>query len=153
MTKWLMTLGAALLAVALVVPAAAQDQGNKGAEKKPGAAAKKGAKGAKGGGKMKAVMAKLNLTADQKSKIDLILKESREETKKLRASNATPEEKKAKGRELRKQSTDKIMAVLTPEQQKLAKEEMKKNAADAKGKAKAKKAASKGAAKGEKTKL
>ena len=144
MKKWIITLAAAALTVALAMPASAQkSEAGATTAKKPGAAAGAKGQGKKGGGKMRALLAKLNLTAEQKTKIQDIQKASREETKKLREGGQPSPENKTKLKELRKQTTDKIMAVLTPEQQKTLKEEMKKAApaSAAKGKKKGKKAA------------
>lgn len=120
MKRWLTTLAAGLLAAGLATAALAQDAKKPGAPPaKPGAAQKGKGEGRK---RMQELMAKLNLTPEQKTKVTDILKASREEGKKIRSGSGTPEEKKSKMHELQQGTREKWMAVLTPEQQKQAKE-------------------------------
>lgn len=64
----------------------------------------------------------LNLTAEQKEKVQAIFQDQMKQMEAIRQSNATEEEKRAKAEELRTQTQTQILAVLTPEQQKKAKE-------------------------------
>lgn len=147
MKKWMISLAAAVLAVGVVFPAAAQNTGAAGAAQKPaaGAAAKKANR--QRGGRMGAALAKLNLTADQKTKIQAIQQDARVEGRKLKQSGVTGEALKAKRREMGKKNIERIMAVLTADQQKALKAEMAKGrgAGKAAGKGKAAKTAKKAA--------
>ncbi|MBI5382103.1 MAG: hypothetical protein HZA31_09410 [Opitutae bacterium] len=59
----------------------------------------------------------LDLTADQKAKVDAIIQDSEKANVELRKDKSvSKEDKKAKGRELKKALMEKITAVLTPEQ-------------------------------------
>jgi periplasmic protein CpxP/Spy len=63
-------------------------------------------------------MARLNLTPDQKSKIQPIMQSSRQQIQAVRAdSSLTPEQKQAKVREIHQNAMSQVNAVLTPEQQ------------------------------------
>jgi len=65
----------------------------------------------------------LNLTADQQTRIDAIRKQTAEAMKSLHSDTTlSDDQRRAKGRELRKTTDQDIMAVLTPEQQAKAKE-------------------------------
>jgi biopolymer transport protein ExbB/TolQ len=80
--------------------------------------------------KIRAILAELSLTDEQKTKIDPILADAESKLTELRdnAKAGTDEEKKAareKGREIMKETVTKIMAELTEDQQKLAREKMK----------------------------
>ena len=59
----------------------------------------------------------LNLTDDQKPKVQAIVKDSREKLKAVREdSSLTPEEKKAKVKEIQQDQATQLKAVLTPDQ-------------------------------------
>ena len=78
------------------------------------------------GAKLKAVFEQLNLTPEQKTKIEAIEKTAADAVKAVKADTAlTDEQKQTKIRELRKQANKDIMAVLTPEQQQKFKDLMK----------------------------
>lgn len=62
---------------------------------------------------------RLNLTADQQAKIKPILEDSRSQMMKIRQDDSlSPEDKRAKGRELREATNRKIREVLTDDQKK-----------------------------------
>lgn len=107
---------AAMLAGAVLSPASAFQGQPKG-------------KGNAGGMKrMQAMMEGLNLTADQKKKIEGIVDEAKAEMKKIRDENkGDAKAARPKMRELNQGMMKKINAVLTPEQQAKLKEEMAKN--------------------------
>jgi Spy/CpxP family protein refolding chaperone len=63
-------------------------------------------------------LAHLNLTPEQKSKIQPIMQSSRQQIQAVRAdSSLTPEQKQAKVREIHQNAMSQVNAVLTPEQQ------------------------------------
>jgi Spy/CpxP family protein refolding chaperone len=67
--------------------------------------------------------ARLNLTSDQKSKIQPLLQAQRQQVEAVRLdSSLTPEQKRAKVREIRQGTKSQIDALLTPEQQQQLKE-------------------------------
>ncbi len=70
-----------------------------------------GSRGGQRGDQLKEMAEKLNLTADQKTKLQEAFKTQREAMKDL-----TPEERRAKMQENRKATDAKIKAILTPEQ-------------------------------------
>ena len=129
MKSWITKLAAAVLGLSLAAAVCAAPEA--GAPKKPG---QKGAKGQNAGGphRLQAALAKLNLTTDQKTRIDKLIADSRAENKKLRTAAGTPEEKKAKRREAGKAFRQKLNAILTPAQQAQLKEAMPKRPAGAK---------------------
>lgn len=127
MKQWMTTLAAAILTLSVAMPLAAQNEAKPG--EKPAAKGAKGAAKGKRHGRFAAALGKLNLTADQKSKIDAIVKDQRAEAKSLKGSGAAPDELKKKRRDLNKQTMGKILAVLTPDQQQQFKDELKKGRA------------------------
>jgi periplasmic protein CpxP/Spy len=56
----------------------------------------------------------LKLTAEQKTKVEAVLKEQGEKMRGMK--DATPEERRAKGKALREETTKKMKEILTPEQ-------------------------------------
>jgi len=75
------------------------------------------------GMRMKGLAKKLNLTDAQKAQIKSIMKEQRPKVRAIRQDNSlTPEQKKAKLQALRKETQEKIAAILTPEQKEKMKE-------------------------------
>lgn len=75
-------------------------------------------RGGMGPGGGMGAMARLNLTPDQKSKIQPIMQSSRQQVQAVRAdSSLTPEQKQAKVREIHQNAMSQAKAVLTPEQQ------------------------------------
>ncbi|MBZ5568471.1 MAG: hypothetical protein LAN64_11540 [Acidobacteriia bacterium] len=67
--------------------------------------------------------ARLNLTSDQRSKIEPLLQSQRQQVQAVRLdSSLTPEQKQAKVRDIRQSTKSQIDAVLTPEQQQQRKE-------------------------------
>lgn len=137
MKRWINVLAASLIALSVSVPAFAAPAAPAGQAQaaKPG----KG-KGRAGGGfkRLDDALAKLNLTAEQKPKVDAAVKTAKDEAKKVREGAGTPEEKRPKMREIQKNLREKLQAILTPEQQKQFKEATarKKDAAGAAGAAK-----------------
>ena len=72
---------------------------------------------------LKKMAKELNLTADQKSKIEAIHQQTHEALKALHDDTTLNEEQKhAKAKELRKSMEEQVHAILTPEQQAKAKE-------------------------------
>jgi Spy/CpxP family protein refolding chaperone len=60
---------------------------------------------------------KLGLTGDTKTQFDAIIKDQQDQMKALRADDSlSPDDKKAKSKEIRSATNDKIKALLTPEQ-------------------------------------
>ena len=129
MNRWITQLAAVAVGLSLTTAAYAAPEAG-AAPKKPG---QKGAKGQKAGGgkRMEMALAKLNLTPDQKTKIDKLIADSKAEGKKLRTAEGTPEEKKAKRREAGKAFRQKLNAILTPAQQAQLKEARPKRPATA----------------------
>jgi Spy/CpxP family protein refolding chaperone len=71
----------------------------------------------------------LNLTADQQAKLKPLFEDLQKQMQALQADEKmTPEARRAKAGEIRKAHTEKVDAILTPEQ-KAKREEMRKNAA------------------------
>lgn len=133
MKRWITALAAGVLALSVFAPTAAQ-----AAEQAP-----KPARGQRAGGgkRLQAALAKLNLTAEQKPKVDAAVKATSEEMKKIRQGAGTPQEKRPKLREAQKGLITKLQSILTPEQQNQLKAEMgaKKGAKGANGTKPAKK--------------
>ena len=76
----------------------------------------------------KRMVKELNLTADQQIQAEAIHKQAAEEMKALRNdASLNEDQKRAKGRDLRKSTEDQIRAILTPEQQAKAKEMREKH--------------------------
>lgn len=132
MKRWINVLAVSLIALSVSAPAAQAGQAQAGAARK--------GKGRAGGGfkRIEDALAKLNLTAEQKPKVDAAIKAAKDEAKKVREGAGTPEEKRPKMREVQKTLREKLQTILTPEQQKQLKEATarKKNAAGAAGSAK-----------------
>jgi Spy/CpxP family protein refolding chaperone len=120
MKRWMSALLLSALCVTLTVPALAQ--GTTAPEK---GKAKAGARGNRGN-RMQALMAKLNLTAEQKTKLKAAQDANRAEVQKIRQAPGTREEKRPQMREARKAFMQKVNSILTAEQQKQLKEEMAK---------------------------
>jgi len=138
MKRWINVLAISLIALSVSVPAFAAEAAAPAGQAQ---AAKPGkGKGRAGGGfkRMDDALAKLNLTAEQKPKVDAAIKAAKDEAKKIRDSGGTPEEKRPKMREVQKSLREKLQAILTPEQQKQFKEATarKKDGAGAAGAAK-----------------
>jgi Spy/CpxP family protein refolding chaperone len=138
MKRWINVLTISLIALSVSVPAfsaPAAAQAGQAQAAKPG----KG-KGRAGGGfkRLDDALAKLNLTAEQKPKVDAAIKAAKEDAKKIRDAGGTPEENRPKMREVQKTLREKLAAILTPEQQKQFKEATarKKDGAGAAGAAK-----------------
>jgi Spy/CpxP family protein refolding chaperone len=137
-------LAASLIALSVSVPAfSAPEAAAPAAQAQAGKPGK--GRGRAGGGfkRMDTALAKLNLTAEQKPKVDAAIKSAKDEAKKIREGAGTPEEKRPKMRELQKNLRAKLQAILTPEQQKQLKEATarKRDGAGAAGAAKPAKAA------------
>ncbi|MGV3720502.1 MAG: hypothetical protein ACO1SX_06280 [Actinomycetota bacterium] len=117
MKRWITLLAAGALALCVTAPTLAAP-----AAEKP--AAPKAAKGKRAGGmkRFEAALAKLNLTAEQKPKVDAAVKTAQAESKKIREGAGAPQEKRPKMREVQKGLQTKLRAILTPEQQKQLKE-------------------------------
>jgi len=139
MKRWINILAASLFALSVSAPAFSAPAATAQAGQAQAAKPAKG-KGRAGGGfkRLDAALAKLNLTAEQKPKVDAAVKTAKDDAKKLRESAGTPQEKRPKNREIQKTLREKLMAILTPEQQKQLKEATarKKDAAGAAGAAK-----------------
>jgi len=81
--------------------------------------------------RLKAMKEKLNLTDEQSDKVKAILEKSAENFKSLQADTTIArQEKMAKYREAAKAASEEVLAVLTPEQQKIYKEEADKRRAE-----------------------
>ena len=121
MKRWINALAVSLIALSVSAPAfsAPAAQAGQTQAAKPG----KG-KGRAGGGfkRIEDALAKLNLTAEQKPKVDAAIKAAKDEAKKVREGAGTPEEKRPKMREVQKNLREKLQTILTPEQQKQLKE-------------------------------
>jgi len=87
--------------------------------------------------RLKMLTEKLDLTDDQQAKLKPILEDESTQMKTLHEDTSlTPEDKKAKMKELHESSTEKINAVLTPDQQskwKQMKQEMMEKHKEMKG--------------------
>ncbi len=116
------------IAVAVVGIASAQTAGPKS---KPGAGLGQGKPGQEGnrqgkrGEMMKKLMAQLDLSADQKTKIEKIQNAQKEAMQKLMTSSLSQEEKRSKMREAMQKTQKDIQQILTPEQRKKMAELMK----------------------------
>jgi Spy/CpxP family protein refolding chaperone len=109
-----LTIPVALSAQQSPKPQPAQDKQTDGADRGNGRA---------GRGQGGELIKKLNLNADQKKQFRQIRQESMQQAKAIRADNSLSQpDKKQKLRELHKQTMDKVMTMLTPEQ----KEQLKK---------------------------
>jgi Spy/CpxP family protein refolding chaperone len=118
----LILFAAGALALTLSAPAfAAEGAGTPGAPAKSAKAAKAG-KGAKGGGRMKAALEKLNLTAEQKPKVDKAFAAYQADVKKIRDGAGTNDEKKPKLRAASRAFQTQLSTILTSEQQQKLKE-------------------------------
>jgi periplasmic protein CpxP/Spy len=88
-------------------------------------------------GRLKMLTEKLNLTEDQQAKLKPILEDQSKQMKALHGdASLAPAEKQAKMKELHEASTEKINAVLTPDQQakwKQMRQEMMEKHKDMKG--------------------
>lgn len=135
MKKTMMLLGAIVAIGALATTAFSQSAGPKGkadskAQGKGTAQARSGGPGFLGGGK---IMDQLNLTPDQKSRIEALQAKMRDQMKQLMGNRQNNAEQKAnlqKVRAIREQFEKDFMAILTPAQQaklKALREEMMKN--------------------------
>lgn len=62
----------------------------------------------------------LNLTQDQQTRIKAIFEKSRQEARQVKASNLTPEQKKARLMEIRKGAKNSVNSILTAEQREKA---------------------------------
>ena len=100
-------------------------------------------KGKAGGGmkRLETALEKLNLTPEQKPKVEAVVKEAKAEAKKISDGTGTPQEKRPQMREVQKKLRDKLTAILTPEQQKQFKEATARKKDGAAGAAKPKKPA------------
>jgi Spy/CpxP family protein refolding chaperone len=137
MKRWINALAVSLIALSVSVPAFSAPAAQAGQAQ---AGAPRKGKGRAGGGfkRMEDALAKLNLTAEQKPKVDAAIKAAKDEAKKVREGGGTPQEKRPKMREVQKTLREKLQTILTPDQQKQLKEATarKKNAAGAAGAAK-----------------
>ncbi len=76
-----------------------------------------GAQAGHHGGKMGKIIKELNLTDDQKAQIKTILQNARPQVQGVRQDTTlTPDQKKAKLKEINKSTRQQILALLTPEQ-------------------------------------
>lgn len=119
MKKLISLLAAGILALGIAGGASAAP-GEPGAAAPPGKKGPKGNKGAAVGRRLHGLLAKLDLTPEQKKKVDTILHDARAELQKI-----PPAERREKGRAIQKSTRDKIVAVLTPTQQSKLKELIK----------------------------
>jgi len=104
MRKKLTTMFACLALSATMLAQAPQVQGAQGARGHAHAAGR--------------VFEGLNLTADQKTRLQSLLQEQRSQMQALRNNTSlTAEQKKQQSRELRKTNHEQLLAILTPEQQ------------------------------------
>lgn len=95
------------------------------------------AKGKRKGGAMKkleAALPGLNLTAEQKPKVQEVIEKTKAELKVIQKGEGTPQEKRAKTKPIREAMTKKLLAILTPEQQAKLKEALGTKGKGAKGK-------------------
>ncbi|MBM3460103.1 MAG: hypothetical protein FJX77_16405 [Armatimonadetes bacterium] len=125
MSRWTKSLTAGLLAATVALPVLLT-AGPVGAFQKPAAGQKPpaGQKGQRAGGGLARIAEKLNLTPEQKTKVEALLKEQRDDRQKLR--DLPPAERREKARANAQAFRSKLNAILTPEQQAKAKEEMAK---------------------------
>ncbi len=118
--KMFRTVAGAVLALAIAAPVFTAAHPAAAAQKQAG----KGQRGAGGPRRVMAILEKLNLTADQKTKIKDAGAAYRAEAEKLKG--LSDEERKTKNRELGKGFRDKLNSILTEDQKKQLQEEMKK---------------------------
>lgn len=134
----LLMAGLSLATLVIAAPSVHADEAPPAPEKKP--AKHDGPPGGPKGDRAKMIedeLAKLNITADQKAKIDPIIEKFRDDVKKLASDESIkPEDKRPKMGELFKGLLTDINAVLTPDQQAALKKDMdaRKAARDAGGK-------------------
>ncbi len=114
MNRWLTSL-TAVLALAIATPAVV---GTVSPAYAQGAAAKGKGKGKNGGPikKLETTLASLNLTAEQKPKVDDALNAFKAEAKKIADAGGTPQENRQKMRPVRQSLMKKLGGILTPEQ-------------------------------------
>lgn len=112
MKRWITALAIGLLAISVSAPILAAP----GSAKPSATKAKKDRRSA-GLKRFEAAIAKLNLTPEQKPKVDAAVKAAVAEGKKIREGAGTPEEKRPKLRQAQQALTTKLMAILTPVQQ------------------------------------
>lgn len=114
MNRWL-TSFAAVLALAVATPAVI---GTVSPAYAQGAAAKGKGKGKNAGGlkKLETTLAGLNLTAEQKPKVDAAVNAFKADAKKIAEAGGTPQENRQKMRPLRQGLMKKLGGILTPEQ-------------------------------------
>ncbi|MFN3651501.1 MAG: hypothetical protein ACK47B_18150 [Armatimonadota bacterium] len=115
MNRWMTTLAAGALALSFTGSALAQAPA-KPAQKPAAQDGQRAQRGQRGQARLKAALDKLGLTADQKTKVDALMKNQAAEMKKLREAPGTPQEKRPKMREAAKQFRSKLEAILTAEQ-------------------------------------
>lgn len=115
MNRWIKILAAGVLTLTVAAPVLVVSATPAAAQAaKP---AKGKGKGAGGFKRLEAALAKLNLTAEQKPKVDAAIKEAKDSAKKLADAGGTPQERRPKMREVQKTLREKLTAILTPEQQ------------------------------------
>jgi Spy/CpxP family protein refolding chaperone len=120
MNRWIKVLAASVLTLTVAAPVLVVDA--RPALAQAAKPAKKKGKGAGGFKRVETALAKLNLTAEQKPKVDAVITAAKAEAKKINEGTGTPEEKRPKLRGLQKQTREKLAAILTPEQQKQLRE-------------------------------
>lgn len=125
--RWIGGVVAGLLAISLALPGMAEETA-KPAAKPAAAGAKPGAKRGRGGGarRYKQILEKLNLTPEQKPKVDKLVKDLQADLKKLREAPGTPQEKRPQIQARQKEFRAALDKILTPEQQATLKEELAK---------------------------
>jgi len=126
MNRWLITLVAGIAAVTLSGAVMAAQAEAPAPEKAPAKAAGRGNRGQIQ--RFKNALAKLTLTDDQKKKVDEAVTATQAEMKKIREGEGTPQEKRPKNQAAIKAFREKLNTILTPEQQKQLREEMKPKA-------------------------
>lgn len=127
MNRLLTSLAAGLLALAIATPVVTATAAYAAPAAATAAAPEKGkGKGKRAGAmkKLEAVLPSLNLTAEQKPKVQEIIDKTKAELKEVQKAGGTPQEKRAKTKPIREAMTKKLMAILTPEQQTKLKEAM-----------------------------
>lgn len=119
MKKTLTVLAIATMALGLGVGAYAQDAGPQGGQLKQGQGQRKGGGMQKARGKIQQdILAQLNLTADQKAKIEALNKKTQETVKEKMAAADGDRQKGGQGmREVMKNHQESLMKILTKEQQ------------------------------------
>jgi hypothetical protein len=131
MKRWILTLAATVVGISLASGSMAAPPTGK-TTAKPGQ--KAGARKRQPGGmkRLETALAKLNLSADQKTKVDKLIADAKADGKKLRTAQGTPEEKRAKRRASSKAFRQKLNAILTPAQRTQIRASMPKRPAGAK---------------------